>query len=229
MCAPVAPAIVLGVATAVTGAVSSISQYSQAQAEAANQNAIQQRQYEIQMQAFQQREAAANRQIELNQQAASKAYMAEQNKIQAKYQKAALEADNLRLKSMQDAAKIQSSGKAGRSIGILAMDPNREYGRDLAVLGLNLGFANADYMQSVDTIFDQATTANNQVASSRSAAPAKPTKVRGPGSLGLIAGIASAGIGGFQTYSSLKAPSGYVNRPPNASNGSPWPSAPPRI
>lgn len=158
------------------------------------------------MQAFQQREAAANRQIELNQRAASKAYQAEQQKIQAAYQKAALEADNLRLKSMRDAAKIQSSGKSGRSIGILALDPNREYGRDLAVLGLNLGFANADYMQSVDTIFDQAQTANNQVASSRSAAPSKPTKVRGPGSLGLIAGIAGAGIGGFQTYSSLKAP-----------------------
>lgn len=158
------------------------------------------------MQAFQQQEAAANRQIQLNQQAASKAYMAEQQKIQAAYKKAALEADNLRLKSLRDASSIQASGKSGRSIGILAMDPNREYGRDLAVLGLNLGFANQDYFQSIDTIFDQAQSANNQVASSRSPAPSKPTKVRGPGSLGLIAGIAGAGLSGYQTYTSLKAP-----------------------
>lgn len=202
MCAPIA----LGVATAVTSLVGSVASYSQAQAEADAQNQVQQQQYQLQLQAFQQQEAAYNRQIQENQRAASRAYMAEQSKIQAQYQKAALEADNLRIQSMRDASNIQASGKTGRSIGVLAMDPSREYGRDLATLGLNLGFTNAEYYQNVDTIFDQATTANNQAASSRSTKPLKPTKVAGPGSLGLIAGVGQAGLSGYDTYSSLKAP-----------------------
>lgn len=205
-----APALAIGAAVAITGVIGSIGQYSQAQSEAAYQNQIQQRNYLLQQQQFQQQEAAAQRQITLNQQAASKAYMGEQQKIQAKYQQSALEADKLRVQSMRDASTIQATGKTGRSIGILAMDPNREYSRDLAILGLSLGYANDDYYMSMDTIFDQATTANNQVASSRSPAPAKPIKVQGPSSLGLISGIAQAGIGGYQAYSSLKAPKGTV-------------------
>lgn len=202
MCAPIA----LGVAAAVTGVVGAIGSYSNAQAEAQAQNQIQQQQYQLQLQAHQQQEVAFNRQIRSNQEAASKAYIAEQQKLQAGYQKAALEADNLRQKSMRDASTIQSSGRSGRSIGILAMDPNREYGRDLAVLGLNLGFTNAEYYQNVDSVFDQAKSANNQAASQRSTKPIAPTPVRGPGVLGLISGVATAGIGGYQTYTSLKAP-----------------------
>jgi hypothetical protein len=202
MCAPIA----LGVATAVTGIVGSIGSYSQAQAQASYQNQIQQQQYELQMRAFQQQRESANRQLELNQRAASRSYMAEQQKIVASYQRAALEADELRLDSMRSASTIQASGKSGRSIGVLAMDPAREYGRDLAVLGLNLGFAREDYFTSIGTIFDQATTANNQVASSMMAEPVKPTKVAGPSSLGLITGIGTAGISGYETYSSLQPP-----------------------
>lgn len=213
MCEPIS------IATAVVGIVGTIGSYSEAQSAAAAQNYAQQQQYQLQLQAYHQQEQAYNRQIQLNQQAASKAYMAEQTKIQAQYQKAALEADSLRVKSMRDASIIQASGRSGRSIGILAMDPNREYGRDLATLGLNLGFANANYFQSIDTIFDQATTSNNQAASSRSTKPLEPIKVAGPSSIGLITGIAGAGLSGYQAYSSLKAPTGFKT-PSTPSGGS---------
>lgn len=212
MCVPAA----LGIASFAIGAVGSVASYNQAQEqaqlEARNQNEYANRQYALQLQAHQQQEASLNRQVMLNQEAASKAYVAEQNRVQAAYRKAALEADNLRVDSMQKASTIQSSGKTGRSIGVLAMDPEREYGRDLAVLGLNLGFAQDDYYQSIGSIFDQATSSNSQVASQRSTAPQRPEQVvaRGPSSLGLIAGIGSAALGGYQTYSSLKPPKAFA-------------------
>jgi hypothetical protein len=202
------PAAIIGVASAAIGAVGTISSYQAASDQAAYENEMANRQYVLQAQAHQQQEAALNRQTMLNQEAASKAYVSEQQKIQAEYRKAALEADNLRVKSMQEASNIQASGKTGRSMGVLAMDPDREYGRDLAVLGLNLGFARDDYYQSIDSIFDQATTANAEVASRRTPAPQKPMQVKGPSKLGLIAGLGGAALSGYQAYDSLKAPKG---------------------
>ena len=240
MCAPLA---VVGVATAVTGIVGSIGQYSQAQAQAdaqnraqqeqyqaqleqyEYQNKVQQQQYQLQTQAWQRQEEAAKRQVQLNNEAAMRSYQSEQAKVDAAYKRAALEADNLRLKSMQDASSIQASGKTGRSIGVLAMDPDREYGRDLAVLGLNLGFTNADYYNSVGTIFEQATSANNQVQSGRSPAPSAPivapkpkapSSVSGGGGFSLAAGILGAGLSGYQAYQSLQAPD--VRNPINIAN-----------
>jgi hypothetical protein len=206
MCAP----IIIGIASAAIGAVGTISSYQAAQDQAAYENEMANRQYTLQVQAHQQQEAALNRQTMLNQEAASKSYAAEQLRIQAEYKKAALEADNLRIKSMQEASNTQASGKTGRSIGVLAMDPDREYGRDLAVLGLNLGFARNDYYQSIDSIFDQATTANAEVASRRTPAPQKPMQVKGPSKLGLIAGLGGAALSGYQAASSLTSPKGFT-------------------
>ena len=109
------------------------------------------------------------------------------------------------------------------------MDPNREYGRDLATLGLNLGFAQEDYYLATYGVYDQFTTANNQAASGLMLEPSKPTKVAGPSPIGLISDTATAGVAGYQTYSSLTAPPGYVSTPPPASNGLPWPAPPPPV
>lgn len=202
------PAAIIGIASTAISAAGTISSYKEAQDQADNENEMANRQYTLQVQAQQQQDAALNRQQLLNQEAASKSYVAEQQRLQAEYRKAALEADNLRVKSMQDSSNIQASGKTGRSMGVLAMDPDREYGRDLAVLGLNLGFARDDYYRTIDTIFDQATTANADVASRRTPAPEKPMKVKGPSKLGLIAGLGGAALSGYQAANSsgLKAP-----------------------
>jgi hypothetical protein len=217
MCEPIS----IGIATAAIGAVGTISSYQAAQDQAAYENEMANRQYLLQAQAQQQQEAALNRQVMLNQEAASKAYVSEQQKIQAEYRKAALEADNLRVKSMQEGSNIQASGKTGRSMGVLAMDPDREYGRDLAVLGLNLGFARDDYYRSIDSIFDQATTANAEVASRRTPAPQKPMKVKGPSALGLVAGLGGAALSGYQAGKAQVAPKGFTT--PRAL--SPFPSS----
>lgn len=216
MCEPIS----LGLGSLAVGAIGTVANYNaaadQAEAEARQQNEFANRQYQLQVQARNQQEAALNRQVVLNQEAASKAYVAEQQRLQAEFRRAALEAENLRVKSMQDSSNIQSSGKTGRSIGVLAMDPDREYGRDLAVLGLNLGFARDDYFRSIDSIFDQATTANAQVASQRTPEPQKPEQVsaRRPSSLGLIAGLGSAALSGYDTYRSLKPPKGFDSSKP---------------
>jgi hypothetical protein len=221
MCAPVA----LGIASLAVGAVGTVANYNAAQDQAAYEARVQNeqanRQYLLQVQAYQQQEAALNRQTMLNQEAASKAYVAEQQRLQAEFRKAALEADNLRVDSMQKASNIQSSGKTGRSIGVLAMDPDREYGRDLAVLGLNLGFARDDYYRSIDSIFDQATSANAQVASQRSSAPQQPEQVspRRPSSLGLISGLAGNALDAYKTFDSLRAPKGRTQSRPKEKFG----------
>lgn len=192
MCAPIA----LGIATAVTTAVGTIGSY-------ANQQQQVNAQYAAQQAAYQQQQEAFQRQTSLNQIAAQKAYMAEQAKLRARYQQAALEADDLRLQAMRDAGTIQASGKTGRSIGLISMDPNREYGRDLAVLGLNLGFAQDDYYQAVDGIFNQNLTAMNQAFNAIGPAPVRQP---GPSPLGLISGIGGAAIEGYGLYNDLRPP-----------------------
>jgi hypothetical protein len=196
MCAPIAPALVLGVASAVTTAVGTIGSYS-------NQQAQVNAQYEAQQAAYTQQQQAFNRQQELNQVAAQRAYMSEQVKLRAKYQQAAIEADKLKLEAQRAAGSIQASGKTGRSIGLISMDPNREYGRDLAVLGLNLGFAQDDYFQAIESTYNQTRSATNTAFSAIGPAPVRQP---GPSPLGLISGLGGAALGGYGLYNDLQPP-----------------------
>jgi hypothetical protein len=269
MCA--AP-LVVGIATAVIGAVGSIAQYQQQQAavESSNQaaqyqadlqnavnrqqvdyqnavarqqtefqnavatqqadfsNAVALQQFEVQKQAFEQSEQSFFQQIDLNNQAASRAYMSEQVKLNFEQKKAALEAHQLMASSTQAQGKILASGRSGQSLGMLANDASRETSRDLATLGLSLGYAQQDYFSSTQSIFEQVQSSQNIAQGNRMLAPVAPLKASpvlagtvlapdpigitamkspGPGALGLVAGIAGAGLSGFNAYSSLKAPS----------------------
>lgn len=218
------PAAVVGIVTAVTSAVSTIAQYSAQQAEVQQANAAAQAQYQAQMAAYQQSEQAYKSQMDLNAQAANRAYVQEQQKLKFEYDKAALEASELLASSMRTQGTLLASGRTGQSIGILANDADREYSRDLATLGLNLGYADSNYMVSAYGVQQEWESANNLAASQRMLEPAKPMKLGGPSPLGLVGGLLGAGLSGYNAYSSLKAPA--ASKPPPAPKPTP-PKTPP--
>lgn len=183
------PAAAVGAITAATSAISSIAGYAQEQSN-----------HRAQMQAYRESQRAYQEQINNNAKAANRAYESEQRKLQAAFAQSAMEAQSRQIESLQQQGTILASGRQGQSIGALVSDADRTYGRDLALLGMNLGYAQQDYALGTENIFLDATSANNMAASSRMARPTKPS------AFGLVTGLAGAGLGGYQAYSSLKAP-----------------------
>lgn len=200
------PAAAVGIATAVTSAISTVASFTAQQQQVAFSNAQAQQQYQMQLAAYKQSESSYNQQIKLNAEAANRAYMAEQQKLDFESKRTALEAQKLMISSMQAQGSVLASGRTGQSIGLLANDATREYSRDLATLGLSLGYAYEDYYSSTEGIFNQAKSANNMAASNRMLRPSKPLRAPGPGPLGLIGGLAGAGLAGYSAYDQLKAP-----------------------
>lgn len=214
------PAAVAGILTAVTSAVSTIAQYSSQQAAVAQQNAVARAQYQNQMAVYRQSEQAYKQQTDLNAEAANRAYISEQQKLDFEYRKAALEATELLASSMRTQGTLLASGRSGQSIGILANDADREYSRDLATLGLNLAYANQNYLTTANGIQQQWESANNLAASQRQIKPQAPIMQSGPSPLGLIAGLGGAALGGFSAFQSLSAPAATVPFPGHATHGS---------
>jgi hypothetical protein len=200
------PAAVVGIVTAVTSAVSTIAQFSAQQAAVQQANAAARAQYQYQMAAYQQSERAYKSQMDLNAAAANRAYVQEQQKLDFEYRQAALEASELMAASMRAQGTLLASGRTGQSIGILANDADREYSRDLATLGLNLAYANNNYLTTAQGIQQQWESANNLAASQRQLKPSKPIMQSGPSVLGLVGGLAGSVMGGFSAFQGLSAP-----------------------
>jgi hypothetical protein len=206
------PAAVVGAISAVTSVVGSIASYTQQQAQTTYANAVAQQQYAAQQAAYAQSERAYKSQIQLNEAAANRAYVSEQQKLQAEYQKAAQDAQKLSVESLQAQGNILASGRSGRSIGLLVSDVERSYGRDLATLGQNLAYSQQDYFTSIESSFIQAQSANNAAASNRMLAPSAPLAVPGPSPLGLVTGLGEAAIGATSAYNALKPPGAEQNQ-----------------
>jgi hypothetical protein len=186
MCLPV----VAGIASFASSALGSIASYSQEQAA-----------YRAQMAAFRRSEQVYNEQLRLNQEAANRGYVSEQQKLQGEFMKASQEAQQRLVTSLQAQGTVLASGRTGQSIGLLLSDAERGYGTDLANIAQNLAFARQDYATGAEGIFLNQQSANNVAASNRMLQPSKPS------SIGLVTGLAGAALGGFNTFSSLKAPS----------------------
>jgi hypothetical protein len=188
--------------------VSTIAGYAAQQQQTAFANAQAQQQFQAQMAAYKQSETTFNEQIRLNAEAANRAYVAEQQKLGFEQQKAALDAHKSMITSMQAEGTVLASGRTGQSIGVLANDATREYSRDLATLGMSLGYAYQDYYSGTESIFNQAQSATNQAQSNRMLQPSAPLRMPGPSSFGLVAGLAGAGLSGYTAYDALKPPKG---------------------
>jgi len=182
-------AIAIAAVSAISSGLGSIASY---QAE--------QQAYAGQMAAYQASQEAYNRQIKLNAEAANRAYVADQMKLKNEYDKSAVESQKLMTNALQAQGNILASGRVGQSVGILAQDAERSFGRDMATLGMNLGYANEDYLLSSQYTFQQAESANAAAASGRMIRPSAPS------GLGLVSGIGGSIIGGLGAYNEFAAP-----------------------
>jgi hypothetical protein len=106
--------------------------------------------------------------------------------------------------ALQAQGNILASGRVGQSVGILAQDAERSFGRDMATLGMNLGYANEDYLLSTQNTFQQAESANAAAASGRMIQPTAPS------GLGLVSGIGGSIIGGLGTYNEFAKPENRI-------------------
>jgi len=224
MCLPALGPAATGIITAATSAMSTIAGFAAQQQQTAFANAQAQQQYQAQMAAHAHSEQAFNEQMRLNQEAASRAYVAEQERLKFEQQSAALEAQKLLISSTQAQGKIAASGRTGQSIGLLMSDVDREMGRDLAVLGLSLSNAHQDYFTNTEAIFNQAQSTINQAQSSRMLRPSEPLRAPGPSPFGLLAGIGGAAMSGVSAASSLRAPNATQ---PSAPLSPGWPALQP--
>jgi len=174
------PAIAIGVATGLMGAVQSIAGY-QAQSQAARAS-----------------ERAYQQQRTLNQEAANRAYQQQQLKMKGEMDQASQQAEQGLIRRLQAQGTTLSAGRTGQSIGGLLADAERVEGRDLATLGMNLAYAQQDYFFGMENIYNQQRTADINAASQRLAKPSG-------GELAL--GLAGAAMSGVQAGMALKAPS----------------------
>ena len=175
MCLPV----IVGVATAAMSAMSSIAGYS------------------AERQAARESERAYQEQRNLNAQAANRSYQQSQAKLKGEFDQAAQRAEGLLVQRLQAQGTTLAAGRSGQSIGGLLTDAQRTEGRDLATLGMNLGYAQQDYSWNVLNVFEQHKSANIQAAAQR-----KPS----PSVSGLLLGLGGAALSGVSAGMSLAAP-----------------------
>ena len=179
MCFPAAIPIIVGVAQAGLGAMQSIAAYSAERA------------------AAKESERAYQEQRTLNAQAANRSYQQSQAQLKGEYDRASQKAEQLLAQRLQAQGTTLAAGRSGQSIGGLLTDAQRTEGRDLATLGMNLGYAQQDYSWNVLNVFEQHKSANIQAAAQRKAKPSTG---------GLLLGIGGAVLGGVSAGLSLAAP-----------------------
>jgi hypothetical protein len=173
------PALAVGIATGLMGAVQSIAGF-QAQSQAAKAS-----------------ERAYQEQRRLNQEAANRGYQQQQLKLKGEFDQASQKAEQLLVQRLQSQGTTLAAGRTGQSIGGLLADAERVGGKDLGALGMNLAYAQQDYFFGMENIFNQQYSANIGAASQRVAAPSAG---------GLALGLAGSALSGVQAGMALKAP-----------------------
>jgi multidrug efflux pump subunit AcrA (membrane-fusion protein) len=218
MCDPVS----IGISVAALGSLQSIAGYQQQQAQHEYEsNAARQRQqlaqrnaeinYRNQKAIYDQNQAALDRQNELDMASANRAYVASQNKLQGERDKTRAQQFDLYKDSLKAYGSVFARGRSGGVNQYLASDAEREYGRDLARLGTNLGYHKTAYDLEVEQIELDAQSALNLNASKRMLVPIKeyvPEAYIGPkpSAASMVLGIGQSIVGGVQTGMSLSAP-----------------------
>ena len=171
------PAIAIGLATGLMGAVQSIAGYqAESQAASASERAYQET-----------RNAALQQQNTQDQKA--------QLKLTGENEQAAQKAEMNLVRRLQAQGTTLAAGRAGQSVGGLLADAERVEGKDLGALGMNLAYAQQDYYFNVENNFLAAKSTINQAASQRKAKPSGAS---------LALGIAGAGLAGASSFTELK-------------------------
>jgi hypothetical protein len=153
--------------------------------------------YSAERQAARESERAYQEQRNLNAQAANRSYQQSQAQLKGEFDQASQKAEGLLVQRLQAQGTTLAAGRSGQSIGGLLTDAQRTEGRDLATLGMNLGYAQQDYSWNVLNVFEQHKSADIQAAAQR-----KPM----PSTGGLLLGLGQAALSGVSAGMSLAAP-----------------------
>jgi hypothetical protein len=220
MCSPVA----LGVASGVASGAGAIGQHQSASAQANAQNAAATSNYKYQLKV---RERNWDRerfkynvalgqykdQTQENATAAQRAYSATQMKLNDKYRDAAFKNQAMAAKLIETQGGTLAQGMAGRSAQRVNNQVFQAFGRNQAIMAENLFSARTASEFSNQSTRRELLSANRQAYSKVAiqpmpgVAPPPPVMTPGPSGLGLAAGLINAGVTGYSTYKSLKAPS----------------------
>ena len=231
MCEPISATI--GVLTAVGGGMQAIGQHQQQQAAVARSNAIAQQRYQQDLQnaAARDREkgrayraeskaatAAKNAyyaQIASNQTEANRALAAQNQKFRERQNTAAFQSQSNIAKAIQQQGSVLSTGRAGQSFLLAAMDADRQLGFEQAQVEQTLYDATmASGIAKEGIMLDQAAANNtawnglpaDPLTPEASFLPIKPIKAKGPSGLALAGNLVSSAASAYGTGYSLDNP-----------------------
>ena len=154
-------------------------QQQRQQAEISNQNLA--NQYASETAAQQAQRRAYENNLLNNQTAANKGYQQEQTKLQEARAKAAFKSQEIYAKSIGVKGSVLATGATGQSVGLLALDADRQAGFGLAQQDAAVQSAARQAEVASDLVSTQQTSQNNQAYSSLAVPVAHPTFAPSPG------------------------------------------------
>ena len=124
---------------------------------------------------------AYNQQMLYNQQAANQVYAGEQAKLDEAKTKAAFKSQEIYAKSIGAKGAVLATGATGQSVGLLAMDADRQAGLGMAEQDATVASAAKQAAIGAQMGADQQTSANNEAFSKLAISPAAPVFSPSPG------------------------------------------------
>lgn len=209
-----------------TGALGAVGQYSSQQQAAGAANAGRIANYEHQLKIRENNWMMARSQykndkinveesVADNSFAAQEGYARAQRQLNEQFKAAALSEQGDMIKLLESTGQMAASGRTGQSAQRLDNSMVAAWGRNNATKAASLASSKEGYQQQVEDIQRQQNDANeeafDQVAFAPQAemAPMKPQMEKGPSGLGLVTGLAQAGLGAYQQNQSLQAPKAF--------------------
>jgi len=123
-------------------------------------------------------------QVQNNADAANRVYVQEQTKMSETRAKAAFRAQEIYAKSIGAQGRVLASGAVGQSVGLMAMDAERQAGFSLAEQNASVRSAQNAAAVAMEGGYLQNRSANNQAYSRLPAAPQHPTLAQDPVGIG---------------------------------------------
>jgi hypothetical protein len=122
-----------------------------------------------------------NQQVLNNQNAANQAFAAEQTKLDEAKTKAAFKSQEIYAKSIGAKGSVLATGATGQSVGLLALDADRQAGLGIAEQDAAVDSAAKAAAVGAQMAADQQTSANNEAFSRLAISPAAPIFSPSPG------------------------------------------------
>ena len=159
-------------------------QYQNAQRQAAYNRQAQVSKYMGEAQAHHASTLAYQQQVMNNSEAANRVYVAEQVKMQEAATKAAFKSQAIYAKSIGAMGTVLASGQVGQSVGLMALDTERQAGFGIAEQNASLDSAQLQAATAMQAAESQNKSENNLAASKLPQSPLHPALEMEPGGFG---------------------------------------------